>query len=229
MKRFGTRYGGWNLPDDVKLSEHSIIYSGGAGEDVSFDLLVQDRYKARVVLIDPTPRAYKHFDEIKAFYETGTPRFSGDIQKDYVKVIGAAKPDFSKLTFIQDGLWSHETTLRFYRPVNEKYVSHTLIENMYSNSYYLVDVYSVKNMMARLGHTHIDLLKLDIEGAEIIVLNTMLDDGIFPQYICVEFDLKLKEVDYENATEALIARLEGLGYTMTDNDNWNCLFERTQV
>ena len=46
--------------------------------------------------------------------------------------------------------------------------------------------------MENLGHTHIDILKIDIEGSEIVVLNKMLDDQIYPKYLCIEFDLKLK-------------------------------------
>ena len=42
--KLGTNYGGWDLPDDVRLDSQSIVYSGGVGEDISFDLLLQDKY-----------------------------------------------------------------------------------------------------------------------------------------------------------------------------------------
>jgi hypothetical protein len=95
---------------------------------------------------------------------------------------------------------------------------------MYSKNFDIVEVDSIKNIMKNLGHQNIDVLKLDIEGSEIVVLNQMLDDKIFPSYLCIEFDLKLKNVDYENETGTLIDRLINSGYNMADNNNWNCLF-----
>ena len=38
--------------------------------------------------------------------------------------------------------------------------------------------------MKTYNHSKIDLLKLDIEGSEIDVLNQMLDDEIYPKYLC---------------------------------------------
>ena len=226
MQRFGTKYGGWNLPELINLDTNSIIYSAGVGEDISFDILIQEKYKSHIILIDPTERAYKHFDEMKQFYVTGKPNFTGDIQPDYLRVIGNSKPDFSKFSYVKKGLWSKSGVLKFYKPLNEKYVSHTLIENMYSAKYDNVEVDSLKNIMIALGHDHIDVLKIDIEGSEIEVVNQMLEDKIFPKYVCIEFDLKLKNVDYNNETNGLIIRLKEAGYALKHNESWNCLFVR---
>jgi len=57
MHKLGANYGGWYIPNDIKLDEDSIIYSGGVGEDISFDLLLSDKYNSNVILIDPTKRA----------------------------------------------------------------------------------------------------------------------------------------------------------------------------
>lgn len=225
MNRFGTAYGGWNLPTDVELSGNSIVYSAGVGEDISFDILLQARYDPHIFLIDPTLRAVKHFDEVRNFYSSGVPLFTGDIQKNYVNVIGLAKPKFEKIVYLEKGLWNKRDTLKFYKPVNEKYVSHTLIKDMYSPNYENVEVDAIKNIMDSHGHVAIDVLKLDIEGAEIAVLNQMLDDAVFPKYICVEFDLKLKGVDIDDQTGALIQRLEK-HYEMLENRGWNCLFKK---
>lgn len=227
MLHLGTNYGGWHIPTDIGLDEHSVVYSGGVGEDISFDILLQDKFKSSIVLIDPTERADIHYQQVIEFYRTGIPAFTGDIQKSYVSKIRDAKPDFSKFTFLKKGLWSETGDLKFYKPTNDKYVSSTLIENMYSDRFTVVPVDTIKNVQASLGHTHIDLLKLDIEGSEISVLNRMLDDKIYPRYICVEFDLKLKGVDSKMETEALIGRLEKEGYTMKHNANYNCLFVRS--
>jgi hypothetical protein len=80
--------------------------------------------------------------------------------------------------------------------------------------------------MTKNNHAKIDLLKLDIEGAEVNVLNNMLDDNIFPRYLCVEFDLKLKCKDTKNETEQIINRLLSSGYIILINDNLNITFYR---
>ena len=227
MRRFGTHYGGWSLPVDAKLGPKSIVYSAGVGEDRSFDVLLQDAYGCELVLIDPTVRAKIHHDEVQNFYETGDPRFTGDIQLDYVKTISPAKPDFSKIMYVPKGLWHIPDTLKFYKPVNSKYVSHTFIGNMYSDEYVMAEVDTVGNIMKDLGHTQIDLLKLDIEGAELTVLDTMLREHIYPRYLCVEFDLLLKNKDSAQMTEKTLHRLELNGYNLLENREWNCTFERS--
>ena len=52
----------------------------------------------------------------------------------------------------------------------------------------------------------------------------MLDDQIYPNYLCVEFDLKLKEKDKDNETKKTISRLKNSGYIELINDNLNITF-----
>jgi FkbM family methyltransferase len=226
MRRFGTHYGGWSLPVDADLGPKSVVYSAGVGEDISFDLLLQDAYGCEIILIDPTERAKIHHDEVQNFYESGAPAFTGDIQRDYLSTISSAKPDFSKIMYVPKGLWHVPETLKFYKPVNSKYVSHTFIGNMYSDDYVMAQVDTVGNIMKELGHTKIDLLKLDIEGAELTVLDNILSERIYPRYLCVEFDLKLKGRDSAQMTERILHMLDRKGYKLLENSNWNCTFER---
>lgn len=226
MRRFGTTYGGWSLPVEAELGPNSIIYSAGVGEDISFDLLLQEAYGCEIVLIDPTERAKAHYEEIKTFYDTRKPYFTGDIQPDYIRTIGRAKPDFSKFTYVTKGLWHIPDTLKFYKPVNPKYVSHTFMTNMYSDEYTMAEVDTVGSIMKELGHTQLDLLKLDIEGAEVTVLDQMLREQIYPRYLCVEFDLLLKGKDSARMTENILQILGRKNYKMLENREWNCTFER---
>lgn len=64
---------------------------------------------------------------------------------------------------------------------------------MFGSNYDIVNVDTIKNIMVENNHNKIDLLKLDIEGAENIVLEQMLKDNIYPKYLCIEFDLLLKK------------------------------------
>jgi hypothetical protein len=97
---------------------------------------------------------------------------------------------------------------------------------MFTSNYDIIQVDSLKNIMHKLNHTHIDLLKLDIEGAEINVLDQMLDDNIFPTYLCIEFDLFFKKKDTNNITRKLINRLLQNNYKILINDNMNITFTR---
>ena len=60
---------------------------------------------------------------------------------------------------------------------------------------------------------------MDIEGSECIVLKNMLDDCIFPTYLCIEFDLYLKKKDSTKKTEQIINSLLEHGYNILMNDN----------
>lgn len=226
MELLGTRYGGWSIPIECKLDNDSIIYSGGVGEDMSFDLKLADKYNCKIFLIDPTQRAITHYREVKEFYDSKINNFSGNIQSDYLYNIIDLNPNFNNYIYINKGLYREKTRLRFYRQTNTNYVSQSLVENMFGNDYDEVEVDSIKNIMKEYNHNKIDLLKLDIEGSEIDVLNQMLDDEIYPTYLCIEFDLLLKNKDHEQLTQKLVNRLKDNNYIILENKNLNITFER---
>tara|TARA_E500000178_G_scaffold312362_1_gene328983 strand:- start:8749 stop:9435 length:687 start_codon:yes stop_codon:yes gene_type:complete len=226
METLGTNYGGWSIPINCYLNEDSIIYSGGVGEDMSFDLKLEDKYNCKIFLIDPTQRAIKHYEEVKEFYNTKINNFTGNIQPDYLYNIIDLNPDFDNYFYINKGLYKEKTRLKFYRQINPDYVSQSLVKNMFGNEYDEVEVDSIKNIMKEYNHSKIDLLKLDIEGSEIDVLNQMLDDDIYPRYICVEFDLLLKNKDTNQITHLLVDRLQKNNYKILENKDLNITFER---
>lgn len=231
MNRLGTNYGGWYVPSDMKLNETSVIYSGGVGEDVSFDLLLQHKYNCKIYLIDPTSRAKKHYDEVKQYYENNSiltnKTFTGDVQTDYHSCIKTLSPNFDKFKFLNLGIWKGKEELKFFKQTNDQYVSQSLVENMFGKDYDIVNVDSIKNIMEKEGNEKIDLLKLDIEGAEIEAVNQMLNDKIYPKYLLIEFDLLLKNKDPYDKTKKLISRLIlEENYTILKNDNLNITFVR---
>lgn len=226
METLGTNYGGWSISINAKLDKNSIVYSGGVGEDMSFDLKLEDKYKCKVFLIDPTQRAIKHYEEVKEFYNTKINNFSGNIQSDYLYNIIDLNPDFNNYTYINKGLYKEKNRLKFYKQTNSNYVSQSLVSNMFGKEYDEVHVDSIKNIMKEYNHNKIDLLKLDIEGSEIDVLNQMLNDQIYPRYLCIEFDLLLKNKDPNNLTQKLVKRLQENNYKILENKNLNITFER---
>ena len=54
---------GWTFVDDGSLFGCTII-SAGLGEDGTFDVEFASKYNAKVVIVDPTPRAKEHYDGI---------------------------------------------------------------------------------------------------------------------------------------------------------------------
>ena len=226
METLGTNYGGWAIPINAKLDSNSIVYSGGVGEDMSFDLKLEDKYKCKIFLIDPTQRAIKHYEEVKQMFKTKIIALSGNIQNDYLKNIIGLNPNFENFNYIDKGLYREKTKLKFYKQTNPDYVSQSLVLNMFGNEYDEVEVDSIKNIMKEHNHTKIDLLKLDIEGSEIDVLNQMLDDEIYPTYLCIEFDLLLKNKDPNKLTEKIAKRLQSNNYKILENKNLNITFER---
>lgn len=227
MLKLGTNYGGWLIPEKNILNKDSIVYSGGVGEDISFDIKLQSKYGCNIVLIDPTQKAINHYEECKKYFNDKKFKFTGGIQKDYYKEIKYEEPNMDKITYINMGLWNKKDTLKFYKQENENYVSKSLIDGMFSKNYDIVEVDSIKNIMKKNNHTQIDLLKLDIEGAENIVLEQMLDDKIYPKYLCIEFDLLINRKDTNNSTKKVIERLINEGYKILVNDRLNITFEYT--
>lgn len=225
MEKLGTDYGGWLIPKNISLNEDSIVYSGGAGEDISFDLKLQDKYNCWIIIIDPTKRAIKHYEEVKKFYNDNNFKFTGNIQKDYIQNIKNLNINFNKIIFLDMGLYNKKDLLKFYKQDNPNYVSQSLENNMFGNNYDVVKVDTIKNIMNQLNHNNIDLLKLDIEGSECDVLDKMLDDNILPKYLCIEFDLLLKNKDFNKKTEKIGVRLKSFGYKILKNDNLNITFE----
>lgn len=51
-----------------------------------------------------------------------------------------------------------------------------------------VETITVKNILNKFNINHLEMIKLDIEGAQVEVLKNMIEEKIFPNQILVEFD-----------------------------------------
>jgi hypothetical protein len=60
---FGSNYGGWSFLKNNNLKKKYII-SAGLGEDASFDVELISKYKCKILVVDPTPNAIKHYNQI---------------------------------------------------------------------------------------------------------------------------------------------------------------------
>ena len=97
-----------------------------------------------------------------------------------------------------------------------------------SVSEYEVPVKTLRTLMTELHHDRIDLLKLDIEGAECDVVDSMLSDAIYPHFLAIDFDLgwhgeHLRDMQ---RCESTIRKLGAHGYRLLRSDGSNYSFAR---
>ncbi len=170
------------------LSASSIVYSFGAGEDISFDLELIRRFGVCVHAFDPTPRS------IAWLSKQTLP---------------------AKFVFHPYGVADFDGRARFLPPKNPSHVSHTLIERESPWQAIEVPVYRLASILKLFGHQSIDLLKMDVEGAEYSVIDDLLASGIFPQQLLVEFHHHWPEIGAKKTKHAL-RLLNSAGYRIFD-------------
>lgn len=217
FKRFGTDYGGWFIPSDIQIER---VYSFGVGEDMSFDLELQEHTDANIWMFDPTPRAVQHVREIQKGQKP-----SSSISNHYESILNNSLINWSKIYFSDYAVAGSDGTRKAKRQKNENNVSETIIEKMYDGRQ--VNTYKCKTiptLMRELDHSWVDMIKMDIEGAEIETIHTMLNHHIYPRVLCVEFDLKSKGRDKDGSTDTLIKRLNSVEYSLHYRDGWNYTF-----
>ncbi len=180
----GTEYGGWFI-SPVNLNKDSIVYSFGAGEDISFDLSLIEKFGLSVYVFDPTPKS------IAFINKQNLPE---------------------KFNFKEYGIADFDGNIKFYPPENPNHVSHTILHRSATSDKYIeVPVKKLGTICRELGHDKIDLLKMDIEGAEYSVIEDIVKSGIQIDQLLVEFHDRFETVDTSNNHKA-ISQLLDLGY-----------------
>jgi FkbM family methyltransferase len=198
LERIGTDYGGWIVPTHL-IKVGWLCYCGGVGEDISFDLDLIRRFGVTVYAFDPTPRAIRYAE--------------------------AEAKDEARLHFLPVGLWSEDATLRFFAPQDPSHVSHSVVNLQKTTTFFEARCRSVASLKADLGHEHIDLVKLDIEGAEHRVIESMLSAGIRPTVLCTEIDQPVGPLRFW----LTIRRVRSAGYALVAMSGWNFTFVRKEA
>ena len=226
-EKLGTLYGGWYVPVSL-LDSNSTCYCVGAGEDISFDIELINRFKCNVYIFDPTPRAKEHVDTLQQNTKRGAKTF---IHNDRHMAYECTLSTLQQLHFYAFGLWSENTRMRFYIPQNSAHVSHSIVNLQKTQSYFEAECRTVRKLMHEFNHEMITLLKLDIEGAEYHVIDSLLTDAIYPTVLCVEFDEghSPQDGDYLQRIRKNISKLKQAGYLVTYVDSWNVTFVQQHV
>jgi FkbM family methyltransferase len=197
LLRLGTTYGGWIIPVDASLTADSICYCAGAGEDISFDCALVERFHCRVRVIDPTPRAIQHFNNLEKAVRSGERYSVNNSNEDYYRV---SAEDFGRLRFVPFGLADRDTEFKFYFPKNPAWVSCSTVNLQKTDAYFTAQCFRLSSLMQQLGDTSIDLLKMDIEGGEYAVIRDMVAAKLLPRLLLVEFDEAHTPIDGEANT-----------------------------
>ncbi|GAB3963161.1 hypothetical protein GCM10028805_65710 [Spirosoma harenae] len=180
----GSHYHGYHLPKNF-LTSDSICYCVGAGEDISFDTELKVLFDSNVFIFDPMPEGIKHFEKLKEYTANRKPL---TIEPTVPFTYRINHEQLDTITFVETGVWDHKGKLKFFAPNRDDYASHSLYLFQDSGDYIEAPVDRLGNLMTMLGHTSVDVVKLEIEGAEYKVIDTILEDKLDVKIILVEFD-----------------------------------------
>ena len=185
LLRLGTNYGGWIIPSNSLLNGDSICYLAGAGEDISFDCELVQRFGCKVRIIDPTPRAIEHFRQLSDSV-LNWKRFP--VNNSNTNFYTLTREHLDHLTFLAKGIADRDTEMKFFFPKNPDHISCSTVNIQKTADFFKADCLRLSTMMKLLGDKNVDLLKLDIEGGEYAVIKDMMTLGVLPRILLVEFD-----------------------------------------
>jgi len=192
LECFGEGGEAWYVPADI--APGAVVYCGGVGLDASYDFALAEIKRCEVHSFDPTPLAIDYMDRMNQ----------------------------GRVRFHPWGMLDSDSLISFYAPYDLSHGS-WFAENLHNSATRIeAQCYTVRTIMARLGHDHIDLLKIDIEGSWYAVLLRMVEDRIFPGMICVEFDSPAPLGRVRTVTRALLDN----GYKLVLREHDNAVFLR---
>jgi FkbM family methyltransferase len=189
LEKIGTNYGGWITPIDL-IKKQDICYCVGVGEDISFDLGIIQRFGCQVYAFDPMPRAKQH------------------VQKHAEHV--------NEFHFFDIGLWDKDEVVKLYAHSNPLSTSYSIINLHKTDKYLKAQCKRLSTIMNELGHKKIDLLKIDIEGAEYKVIESIIEDRLDIGVIFVEYDELHSKLytGYLDRIKKSVSQLQTYGYTL---------------
>lgn len=202
VERHGDALADWCILSD-SLDRESVVVDVGLGENVSFAESLIRKYGCLVRGLDPTPKAI-----------------------EYTRQLGN-----ERLHLFEVALGAEAGTREFFLPANPDHVSGSLkAENHLAPTGIVVDVVDVDGLFELLGCERIDVLKLDIEGAEYDVIESApfrRRAGDITQ-LCVEFHHRWPGFGKEY-TDRAVHTLRQLGFRCawrSDTTNSEFLFVR---
>ncbi|MBU0766294.1 FkbM family methyltransferase [Patescibacteria group bacterium] len=181
-----TCYGAGDGEWTIANCNPKVVYSFGVGKDIRFEVDLLKHFDTEVHSFDPTPRAIQWITQQKL-------------------------P--SGLTFHPWGIANYDGMADFSLPEGHA-VSYVMGETMDKNKHGGI-VKKLSTIMSELGHSQIDILKMDIEGAEYDVIKDIAKSNLHINQILVEFHHRFLYINLEQ-TENAIRLLQSIGYELFD-------------
>jgi len=187
------------------LESTSTIIDCGLGCDANFSQALISRFGVTAIGVDPTHRHRRPLEEFES-------RSAGH----FVFMPFAIGAEAGRSVFLESeanesgSLYNDHANIR-RDPIVQ----------------YEVEVMTLRQVLGQARDRRVDLLKLDVEGAEYGVLDATPDDVIeaIPQ-IVIEFHHKVVDRWHHRDTKRLVRRLRALGYLVHSRDLSNYLFFR---
>lgn len=184
------RYGDWAFWS-APLGKSPVVYSAGIGHDIHFERSLIRDFNAAVFAFDPTPGI-----------------------ADWVEDQGLS----SAFSFYPCALSGSDGKLDLYPRVRR---DGSLSESMFSvvseaqsmQHRVTVPTKSFTTINSNLGHARVDILKMDIEGAEYDALSSVIFSSVLPNQILVEFHHRFAGMG-KTRTEDVVSRLRNIGYRL---------------
>jgi FkbM family methyltransferase len=179
------RVGDWMLWTEP-LCSRSIVYSFGVGDNVAWDRAMIVRFGCTVYAFDPTPASIEwvrsqSLPPLFVFHELGLSNFDGELA--FFPPRKANSTHYSQER--RSGLFDRQ------QPV-------------------LGQVRRLTTIMQSLGHTRIDVLKLDIEGSEFEAIPDILASGIEIGQLLVEIHYHFRSRSFRAGME-LVRQIKASG------------------
>ena len=181
----GSPYGGWMIATMPLCDVSSpVVLSFGLGDDVSFDEAMISTYHARVFGFDPTPAS------LRWLAAHGVPAGMS------VEPIGIAAFDGEQEFAMSAG----ETRGNF----SSKQRGDITV---------VCQVRRYATLLAMLGLRRVDVLKLDVEGAEFDIIDDLLASAALPTQLLVEFHHRLHNI-HVSETRRSVRAIQRAGFSL---------------
>lgn len=166
--------------------QDALVYSGGVGKDITFELELINRFNCDVFIFDPSPTGQKTINNILNlnsklhFYSTALAKIDGEVKLSYPKNIEEGSYTIGRL--------NDNDTINFKGN-------------------------KLSTIMSENRHTQIELLKIDIEGFEYDVIEDMINNQLQIRQLCVEFHHFFEDIP-KSKTKHIIKLLKDHGYKL---------------